>query len=71
MTVTLGPHKGKDFVDAFGPCIVTKDEFEQPKCSISRDTHPSQLTMPLTTDGRFDLKMHALINRKTICDGNY
>lgn len=71
MTVPLGPHKGKDFANAIGPCIVTKDEFEQYRCTISRATHPEHLSMPLTTDGRFDVKMSAKINGTTICEGNY
>lgn len=71
MTVPLGPHKGKDFANAIGPCIVTKDEFEKYRCTISRETHPEHLQMPQTTDGRFDLKMIARINGKTICEGNY
>ena len=71
MTVPLGPHKGKDFANAIGPCIITKDEFEKYKCTISRETHPEHLQMPQTKDGRFDLKMTARINGKTICEGNY
>ncbi|MFK7946941.1 MAG: fumarylacetoacetate hydrolase family protein [Saprospiraceae bacterium] len=71
MTVPLGPHKGKDFANAFGPCIVTKDEFEQYRCTISRDSHPKHLTLPKTLDGRFDLKMTATINDEVICEGNY
>ena len=71
MTVPLGPHKGKDFANAIGPCIVTKDEFENYRCTISRETHPEHLQMPQTTDDRFDLKMIARINGETICEGNY
>ncbi|MBM1107347.1 fumarylacetoacetate hydrolase family protein [Aurantibacter crassamenti] len=71
MTVPLGPHKGKDFANAIGPYIVTKDEFEKYRCTISRDTHPEHLAMPLTTNGRFDLKMTARINGETMCEGNY
>jgi len=71
MTVPLGPHKGKDFANTIGPCIVTKDEFEKYRCTISRETHPEHLQMPQTTDGRFDLKMTARINGETICEGNY
>lgn len=71
MEVPLGPHKGKDFANAFGPCIVTKDEFEQYRCSISRDIHPEHLTMPLSTGDRFDVKMTAKINDSIICEGNY
>ena len=71
MTVPLGPHKGKDFANAIGPCIVTKDEFEQYCCSISRETHPEHLAMPLSTGDRFDVKMEARINGVTVCEGNY
>jgi 2-keto-4-pentenoate hydratase/2-oxohepta-3-ene-1,7-dioic acid hydratase in catechol pathway len=71
MTVPLGPHKGKDFANAIGPYIVTKDEFEQYRCTISRETHPEHLTMPLTTGDRFDVKMTAKINDTVICEGNY
>ena len=71
MTLPLGPAKGKDFANAFGPCIVTKDEFEQYSCTISRATHPEHLTMPKTTGDRFDVKMSARINGETICEGNY
>ncbi|WNH12570.1 fumarylacetoacetate hydrolase family protein [Thalassobellus suaedae] len=71
MTVPLGPHKGKDFANAIGPCIVTKDEFEQYRCSINRESHPEHLAMPKHTGSRFDLKMTAKINGETICEGNY
>lgn len=71
MNMPLGPAKGKDFANAFGPCIVTKDEFEKYRCTISREDHPEHLRMPLTTDGRFDVKMIGRINGQTICEGNY
>lgn len=71
MTVPLGPHKGKDFANAFGPCIVTKDEFEAYRCTITREVHPEHLQMPNRTDGRFDLNMTAKINDEVICVGNY
>ena len=71
MQMPLGPAKGKDFANAFGPCIVTKDEFEQYRCQISRSEHPAHLEMPLTDNNRFDIKMTAKINGKTICEGNY
>jgi 2-keto-4-pentenoate hydratase/2-oxohepta-3-ene-1,7-dioic acid hydratase in catechol pathway len=67
----LGPQKGKDFANAIGPCIVTKDEFEQYRCTISRETHPAHLTMPKKTGDRFDVKMTAKINDAVICEGNY
>jgi 2-keto-4-pentenoate hydratase/2-oxohepta-3-ene-1,7-dioic acid hydratase in catechol pathway len=71
MEVPLGPHKGKDFANAIGPCIVTKDEFEQYRCTISRQTHPEHLQMPASTGDRFDVKMTSRINGETICEGNY
>jgi 2-keto-4-pentenoate hydratase/2-oxohepta-3-ene-1,7-dioic acid hydratase in catechol pathway len=71
MEVPLGPHKGKDFANAFGPYIVTKDEFEQYRCTISRETHPEHLQMPKSTGDRFNLKMTSKINGETICEGNY
>jgi len=71
MALPLGPAKGKDFANAFGPCIVTKDEFEKYRCSITRESHPEQLKMPSTTGDRFDVKMLARINGETICEGNY
>lgn len=55
MEVPLGPHKGKDFANAIGPCIVTKDEMKR-----YSDGH-----------GRFDIKMLARINGTTVCEGNY
>ena len=55
MEVPLGPHKGKDFANAIGPCIVTKDEMQQYR----------------REDGRFDLRMTAKINDTLICEGNY
>lgn len=55
MEVPLGPHKGKDFANAIGPRIVTKDEMDQ----------------YLGKDGRFNLRMMAKINGQVICDGNY
>ncbi|GLU45198.1 fumarylacetoacetate hydrolase family protein [Allomuricauda sp. NBRC 101325] len=71
MTVPLGPHKGKDFANAIGPCIVTKDEFENYRCTITRESHPEHLALPKSLNGRFDLKMTARINGETICEGNY
>jgi len=71
MQMPLGPAKGKDFANAFGPCIVTKDEFEQYRCDINRAEHPEHLRMPLTNNNRFDVKMTAKINGETICEGNH
>ncbi len=55
MEIPLGPHKGKDFANAIGPCIVTADEMEQ----------------YMGDNDRFNIKMMARINGTTICDGNY
>lgn len=51
----LGPHKGKDFANAIGPCIVTKDEMDN----------------YIGENGLFDVKMKATINDTVICEGNY
>ncbi len=71
MQMPLGPAKGKDFANAFGPCIVTKDEFEQYRCEVDRTSHPEHLKMPQITGNRFDRKMTAKINGELICEGNY
>lgn len=55
MEVPLGPHKGKDFANAIGPCIVTKDEMNQ----------------YMRENNRFNLRMTSKINGELICDGNY
>lgn len=55
MEIPLGPHKGKDFANAIGPCIVTRDEMQQ----------------YLGENNRFNLRMNARINGTTICEGNY
>ena len=55
MMIPLGPHKGKDFANAIGPCIVTKDEMDQ----------------YMGENGRFNLRMTSKINGVQICDGNY
>jgi 2-keto-4-pentenoate hydratase/2-oxohepta-3-ene-1,7-dioic acid hydratase in catechol pathway len=67
----LGPHKGKDFANSIGPCIVTKDEMEQYRCIINKDTFPAHLRFPESNLKRFDVKMTAKINDQTICEGNY
>jgi 2-keto-4-pentenoate hydratase/2-oxohepta-3-ene-1,7-dioic acid hydratase in catechol pathway len=66
----LGPHKGKDFANSIGPCIVTKDEMEQYRCTITLETFPSHLRFPENNVKRFDLKMTAKINGETITEGN-
>ena len=55
MKVHLGPAKGKDFANALGPCIVTRDEMNQ----------------YLQGDGRLNVRMTSKINGKMICEGNF
>jgi 2-keto-4-pentenoate hydratase/2-oxohepta-3-ene-1,7-dioic acid hydratase in catechol pathway len=51
----LGPHKGKDFANAIGPCIVTKDEMDK----------------YIGENGLLDVRMTAKINDTIVCEGNY
>jgi 2-keto-4-pentenoate hydratase/2-oxohepta-3-ene-1,7-dioic acid hydratase in catechol pathway len=55
MKVHLGPAKGKDFANAIGPCIVTKDEMNQ----------------YMQDNGRFNVRMTSKINSYLICEGNF
>jgi 2-keto-4-pentenoate hydratase/2-oxohepta-3-ene-1,7-dioic acid hydratase in catechol pathway len=55
MKVHLGPAKGKDFANAIGPCIVTKDEMDK----------------YVQDDGKFNVRMTSKINGQLICDGNF
>jgi 2-keto-4-pentenoate hydratase/2-oxohepta-3-ene-1,7-dioic acid hydratase in catechol pathway len=55
MRCNLGPAKGKDFANAIGPYILTKDEMEAYRDDTSR----------------FNVRMTSRINGQTICDGNY
>ncbi len=55
MKIPLGPHKGKDFANAIGPCIVTADEMQQ----------------YMQPDTRLNVRMTSKINGELICDGNY
>jgi len=74
MQMPLGPAKGKDFANAFGPCIVTKDEFEKYRCSLAESDFPEHLRKPKVdpnTADRFNVKMEARINGTTVCEGNY
>lgn len=71
MEVPLGPHKGKDFANAIGPCIVTADEMEQYRCTISAADFPEPLHFPPGPPDRLDLTMQTRINGITICEGNY
>lgn len=71
MEIPLGPHKGKDFANAIGPCIVTADEFEQYRVPFSESYFESPLKVPNYKGERFDLQMTSRINGETICEGNY
>lgn len=71
MTIPLGPHKGKDFANAFGPCIVTADEFEDKTVPFSESFFEAPLKVPSIKDSRIDLKMTSRINGITVCEGNY
>ncbi|GAA4467100.1 fumarylacetoacetate hydrolase family protein [Nibrella saemangeumensis] len=71
MEVPLGPHKGKDFANAIGPCIVTADEMEQFRCTISEADFPDPLRFPHGPKDRLDLTMQTRINGMTVCEGNY
>jgi 2-keto-4-pentenoate hydratase/2-oxohepta-3-ene-1,7-dioic acid hydratase in catechol pathway len=67
----LGPQKGKDFANSIGPCIVTKDEMEQYRCTITKETFPENLRFPEKGSlKRFDLKMTSKINGQIITEGN-
>jgi 2-keto-4-pentenoate hydratase/2-oxohepta-3-ene-1,7-dioic acid hydratase in catechol pathway len=71
MEIPLGPHKGKDFANAIGPCIVTKDEMVKYRCSFSEKFFTAPLKVPAMKGDRFNLKMESRINGKIICEGNY
>ena len=71
MEIPLGPHKGKDFANAIGPCIVTADEMEQYRIPFSESFFESPLKVPNFKGDRFDVKMTSRINGETICEGNY
>jgi fumarylacetoacetate (FAA) hydrolase len=71
MEIPLGPHKGKDFANAIGPCIVTKDEFEKYRVPFSETFFEAPLKVPGVKSDRFDVKMTSRINGQTICEGNY
>jgi fumarylacetoacetate (FAA) hydrolase len=71
MEIPLGPHKGKDFANAIGPCIVTKDEMDKYRVEFSESFFEAPLKVPPVKGYRFDLKMTSRINGQTICEGNY
>lgn len=71
MEVPLGPHKGKDFANAIGPYIVTADEMETHRCTITEADFAPPLRFPPGPPDRLDLTMQTRINGVTICEGNY
>ena len=71
MEVPLGPHKGKDFANAIGPCIVTADEMEQYRIPLDESIFQDPIRVPHVAGSRFDIKMTSRINGQTICEGNY
>ena len=67
----LGPHKGKDFANAIGPCIVTADEMEQYRIPLDETVFQDPIRVPTIKRDRLNVKMTSKINGVTICDGNY
>ena len=67
----MGPHKGKDFANAIGPYIVTKDEFEKYRVPFSESFFEAPLKVPEIKGDRFNLRMTSRVNGQTICEGNY
>lgn len=67
----LGPHKGKDFANAIGPCIVTADEFEQYRIPLDESVFTDPIHVPTIKRDRLNVKMISRINGETICEGNY
>lgn len=71
MEIPLGPHKGKDFANAIGPCIVTADEMEQYRVPFDESVFNDPIRVPTVQIDRFNLKMTSRINGVTVCEGNY
>jgi 2-keto-4-pentenoate hydratase/2-oxohepta-3-ene-1,7-dioic acid hydratase in catechol pathway len=71
MEIPLGPHKGKDFANSIGPCIVTADEMEQYRIEMDESVFQDPIRVPNVKGKRFDLKMTSKINGEIICEGNY
>lgn len=71
MQIPLGPHKGKDFANAIGPCIVTADEMEQYRVPFDASVFNDPIRVPAVAGDRFDIKMTSRINGTTVCEGNY
>ena len=57
MKLSMGPVKGKDFANAFGPWLVTREELASKKISGPKGE-------------RFDLSMKAFVNGKQYSNGN-
>ncbi|MEI7441784.1 MAG: fumarylacetoacetate hydrolase family protein [bacterium] len=57
MKLSMGPVKGKDFANAFGPWLVTREELASKK-------------IPGPKGERFDLSMKAFVNGKQYSSGN-
>jgi fumarylacetoacetate (FAA) hydrolase len=57
MKLSMGPVKGKDFANAFGPWLVTREELASKK-------------IPGPKGERFDLSMKAFVNGKQYSNGN-
>lgn len=71
MEIPLGPHKGKDFANAIGPCIVTADEMEQYRVPFDESVFTDPIRVPSVQIDRFKLTMTSRINGVTVCEGNY
>ncbi|MFY7828611.1 MAG: fumarylacetoacetate hydrolase family protein [Flectobacillus sp.] len=71
MEIPLGPHKGKDFANAIGPCIVTADEMEQYRIPLDESVFTDPIRVPKVTGDRLNVRMTSRINGQTVCDGNY
>jgi fumarylacetoacetate (FAA) hydrolase len=71
MEIPLGPHKGKDYANAIGPCIVTADEMEQYRVPFDASVFTDPIRVPSVQIDRFNLKMTSRINGVTVCEGNY
>jgi 2-keto-4-pentenoate hydratase/2-oxohepta-3-ene-1,7-dioic acid hydratase in catechol pathway len=71
MEIPLGPHKGKDFANAIGPCIVTADEMEQYRIPMDESVFTDPISVPKIKGDRLNVKMTSRINGETICEGNY
>jgi 2-keto-4-pentenoate hydratase/2-oxohepta-3-ene-1,7-dioic acid hydratase in catechol pathway len=71
MEVPLGPHKGKDFANAIGPCIVTADEMDLYRVPFDESVFQAPVSVPVVKRDRFNVKMTSKINGQIVCEGNY